>query len=85
MNMGLLSGVAVNVYLWLSVGDQLFWFWWNFIGAAVTFGVAFVASLGNKSEETTADSEPVDMKFVLTLIASFVLMVVISLLLKNLI
>jgi SSS family transporter len=42
MNIGLIVGVLTNVYLWLVVGDYLFWFWWNFIGAAVTYTVAVV-------------------------------------------
>jgi len=50
MNIGLLTGVAVNVYIWLS-GAPIFWMWWNFIGAVVTLLVAFLASslLGQKN------------------------------------
>ncbi len=42
-NTGLLAGVAVNVFLWLS-GNPLFWFWWNLIGFVITLSSAFVLS-----------------------------------------
>ena len=42
-NLGIVSGVAVNVVLWLFV-PQLFWFWWNAIGAVVAVVVAVVMS-----------------------------------------
>ncbi|MEM7102827.1 MAG: sodium:solute symporter [Bacteroidota bacterium] len=43
-NIGLLTGVAVNVYLWLFV-PEVFWFWWNAVGAVVTIVVGLVASM----------------------------------------
>ena len=43
-NIGLLAGVAVNVYLWLFV-PEVFWFWWNAVGAVVTLTVGLVTSL----------------------------------------
>ena len=43
-NIGLLTGVGVNVILWLFVPD-VFWFWWNMIGAIVTYSVAYIASM----------------------------------------
>ncbi len=43
MNLGLTAGVLCNVYLWLVVGDQLFWFWWNATGAVVTLIIAYLA------------------------------------------
>jgi SSS family transporter len=42
-NIGLLLGVAVNVYLWLFV-PSVFWFWWNAVGAIVTLGSALLVS-----------------------------------------
>ena len=42
-NAGLLSGVAVNVYLWLGA-PHIFWLWWNLIGCLVTLTVALVVS-----------------------------------------
>lgn len=44
-NVGLIVGVAVNIFLWLGVGDALFWFWWNAIGAVVTLTVGYATSL----------------------------------------
>lgn len=84
MNIGLLTGVGVNVYLWLGVGDQLFWFWWNFIGAAVSLAVALlVAAMKPVPGEVEEKSdEKVDWQFVYLLISSFILMVLISLSIK---
>lgn len=42
-NIGLLAGVATNVFFWLS-DNPLFWFWWNLIGLVITMSVAFVLS-----------------------------------------
>jgi len=42
-NAGLLTGLAVNIYLWLRV-PELFWMWWNLIGWLVTLAVAFVVA-----------------------------------------
>lgn len=44
-NLGIIAGVAINLYLWLVVGDQLFWFWWNVTGFLVTFLVGYFSSL----------------------------------------
>jgi len=44
INIGIISGVFVNMVLWLFFSDQVFWFWWNVTGAAVTFIVADVVS-----------------------------------------
>lgn len=43
-NAGLLVGVGVNVYLWLFC-PEIFWFWWNAIGAVVTLIVSVSVSL----------------------------------------
>jgi len=42
-NMGLLSGVGINTYLWLYVPD-VFWLWWNFIGCVITIGIGLLVS-----------------------------------------
>ncbi len=44
MNIGLVAGVGVNVFLWLVVGENIFWFWWNAIGTVVTLSVAALVS-----------------------------------------
>lgn len=36
VNIGLLAGIAANIYVW-KCQPQIFWFWWNIIGTAVTF------------------------------------------------
>ena len=88
MNTGLLSGVAVNVFLWLVVGDALFWFWWNFVGALVTFGIAFLTSRitkvdGESTELEGAPNQP-NTKDTYILLFFFVLMILISISLKYL-
>ncbi len=42
-NFGIVTGILVNTWLWLFV-PQIFWFWWNVIGAIVTIVVAIVIS-----------------------------------------
>ncbi len=42
-NIGIVAGVAFNIYLWLSV-PEVFWFWWNAIGCLVTIVVALLIS-----------------------------------------
>jgi Na+/proline symporter len=44
VNVGIVVGVAVNIFLWTSV-PEVFWFWWNAIGAAVTGGLGYLISL----------------------------------------
>jgi SSS family transporter len=46
VNIGLVSGVLVNLILWLFF-KQVFWFWWNFIGFFVTTIVALGLTLLN--------------------------------------
>jgi SSS family transporter len=40
-NIGVVVGVVVNLVLWLFF-KNVFWFWWNAIGAVVTLSVAFI-------------------------------------------
>lgn len=42
-NLGLLSGVFLNIYLW-QFQPQIFWLWWNLIGFVVTLSVGMVVS-----------------------------------------
>jgi len=53
-NIGLLSGVGVNIYLWLGV-PEIFWLWWNFIGCAITLLVSLVIS---NLRHSVSDSPP---------------------------
>lgn len=88
-NIGLLSGVAVNVYLWLFV-PEVFWFWWNAIGAVVTLCMGFMVSLlTNKSDTSTIANEfreewNFDLQKSLLLIAFFIAIVLISINVPNL-
>ncbi len=86
MNLGLTVGVATNIFFWLVVGDDLFWFWWNFIGAAVAFLVAAIVTkvTGDSSTGTDGSTEKseVDRQQVLILAAAFVVMVLFSLTIK---
>ncbi|MEM9328499.1 MAG: sodium:solute symporter [Bacteroidota bacterium] len=87
MNLGLVLGVGTNVFLWLVVGDQLFWFWWNFVGAAIAFGIAYAVSFSSKKEaEPAAENlrEEVRRSDVIILLVSFVAMVLISISIKYL-
>src|SRR5882724_2473434 len=43
-NVAVAAGVGVNVFLWLFC-PNVFWFWWNAIGAVVTVGVGVVLGL----------------------------------------
>lgn len=86
-NIGLLVGVAVNVYLWLFV-PEIFWFWWNAIGAVVTFVVAYLVSMVAPvvSGHPEIKIEPIrfNQKPVYYLVAFFVLIVVVSVILPSL-
>ena len=42
-NVGIVTGVALNIYLWLYV-PEIFWFWWNAIGCFVTIGMGMLTS-----------------------------------------
>ena len=44
VNVGIITGVVGNAILWLYFPD-VFWFWWNLIGFAVTLIVSFIARL----------------------------------------
>ena len=86
-NIGLLVGVGVNVYLWLFV-PEIFWFWWNAIGAVVTFVIAYLVSMVAPvvSGHPMVKGEPIrfNQKPVYYLVAFFVLIVVVSVILPSL-
>ena len=86
-NVGLLVGVALNVYLWLGV-PEIFWFWWNAIGAVVTFVVAYVVSSLAPNVMLAKENirvEPINFRqqSVYILLAFFVLILIISISLPN--
>ncbi len=87
-NVGLLAGVGLNVYMWLAVPD-IFWFWWNAIGAVVAFVVAYVVSILRPSSGSDKEHfaiEPISFKqrSVYLLLLFFVLIVTISVLIPYL-
>ncbi|MDX1672560.1 MAG: sodium:solute symporter [Balneolaceae bacterium] len=53
INIGILAGVLCNFLLWIFASDQVFWFWWNFTGFAVTASVGYGFSI--LFSEETAD------------------------------
>lgn len=86
-NIGLLAGVGLNVYLWLAV-PEIFWFWWNAIGAVVTFVVAYLVSVAVPGVMVSGQDikiEPINFRqpSVYLLLAFFVLIVLISVSLPN--
>ncbi|MGA6986015.1 MAG: sodium:solute symporter, partial [Terriglobales bacterium] len=40
---GMVAGLAIELYLWL--GSRVAWTWWVAIGTSVTFGIGYAASL----------------------------------------
>ena len=90
---GLIAGVGFNLYLW-QAHPQVFWMWWNFIGLVITVGVAVAVSGFTKG--TTPPVVPVAeaagvaevksgsrMRYSLALMAFFLLIVLISIFLKD--
>lgn len=80
-NVGLLLGVGVNVYLWLFE-PQIFWFWWNAIGALVTLGTNLLVSSFFKQESHVRiegfDQFSFDRKNTAILLGFFIAIVLIS-------
>lgn len=84
MNAGLMTGVGINIFMWLVVGEQVFWFWWNAIGFFVTLIVAIMINRIFKpalSEESVIEdqSEPLLSRWNLLLFIYFIGMILISL------
>ncbi len=88
MNIGLLTGVGVNIFFWLVVGENVFWFWWNAIGFFVTLIFALVISARGKEPEVAKDypeAEPIRTGMNFRLLIYFVLIILFSWLIKFLI
>jgi SSS family transporter len=70
-NAGLLAGVLINVYLWLFC-PQIFWFWWNAIGAVVTLSVcvamSYITPVSDDAFNIEGGEKTVDMSKVLILV-----------------
>lgn len=41
INIGLITGVILNIIVWLTL-DNVFWFWWNFIGFVAACASAYI-------------------------------------------
>jgi solute carrier family 5 (sodium-dependent multivitamin transporter), member 6 len=87
-NAGLILGVLTNVYLWLFV-PQVFWFWWNVIGAFVTLIMGYISSMvlttkGPASENLNLKIEQTGMRYAVILLLFFILIVAFSVFLPQL-
>ncbi|MEL6251130.1 MAG: sodium:solute symporter [Bacteroidota bacterium] len=87
INVGIAAGVAINVYLWLFV-PEIFWFWWNAIGAVTTILVGLLASLlfdvpDKESKEGFQFSWEMDTPKAVLLIGFFILIVIFSVNIPN--
>jgi SSS family transporter len=56
VNIALITGVFINLMLWIFF-KQVFWFWWNFIGFFTTTIVALGLTLFNPLPEATVRTE----------------------------
>jgi len=56
VNMALVLGVCLNIFLW-QTQPQIFWFWWNFIGVGFTFMVGYFGSLLLPASHTNRATE----------------------------
>lgn len=84
-NIGIITGVLFNIYLWLYV-PQIFWFWWNALGCVVTIIVALIVSFTIK-RQVNEGLEVVyysGKKEVLILVSYFIAIMVFSFYLPNL-
>jgi SSS family transporter len=89
VNTGLLVGVGINIFIWLS-GIPIFWIWWNFIGAAVTLTLGIVVSRltgGSQSGKPILERPVLNFNRweVYVLIGFFVLMILITFALPHMI
>lgn len=71
-NLGLVLGVAVNIYLWLFV-PSVFWFWWNFIGLVVTLTVAWLVSMTGSRPDLSSRPELPKMEINFKIKESYIL------------
>ncbi|WP_299315813.1 sodium:solute symporter [uncultured Aquimarina sp.] len=83
-NIGIVSGVLCNIYLWLFV-PEIFWFWWNAIGCLVTIIIGYGASMimAGKKEITLETVFYKGKKEIALLISYFILIVIIAWLLPK--
>ena len=84
-NIGIISGVLFNIYLWLSV-PQIFWFWWNAIGCIITIaiGLGISYSLPKPQEKSLEVATPSGIREISVLLGYFVFILGISYILPKL-
>ncbi len=80
-NIGLILGVGVNVYLWLFC-PQIFWFWWNAIGAVVTLSASILFSFLLKKDiphhESNAEAISIDYQKSIVLVVFTIAIILFS-------
>jgi SSS family transporter len=86
VNVGIVCGVLVNVYLWLFM-PMVFWFWWNvsgFICTLVVTGLAFIV-FGNGQKEglLARQQSPLSKANIIALLIWFVTMILLCLLIAD--
>ncbi|HET9282383.1 MAG TPA: sodium:solute symporter [Candidatus Angelobacter sp.] len=59
---GMLCGLALNVYVWIWATAQVAWTWYVTLGAITTFVVGYLASLAMRNPETLADNPQIAEK-----------------------
>ena len=92
VNVGLVAGVAFNLYLW-KAHPEVFWMWWNFIGLVVTASVALIvqwlspAQADYVAEPHAADddslTEGAKRNYTVMLVLIFIAIVAISVSIEN--
>jgi len=89
-NAGVISGVVVNFLLWIFYSQQVFWFWWNIIGAVVAFFVACLLTyvFGIRKEDPGVAAVTAPVRFftweTAILLAFFILIFIFCLMLPKL-
>ncbi len=84
-NVAAATGVGVNIILWLFF-PNVFWFWWNAIGALVTIGLGTVLGFfmtTGQSRQVVAVARPFPRRESFIMLAMFVFIVVLCLLLPR--
>lgn len=81
--LGLVTGIAVNVLLWIFFERYISWMWWNAVGFFVTFSIGGLVSFLWRNPFPAGGSEPygpvkaeVPVKYIITLAVWFAVLVV---------
>jgi SSS family transporter len=86
VNVGIVCGVLVNVFLWLYM-PMIFWFWWNVSGFFCTLAVAGLGFMlfGNGQKESffVRQQSPLTTVNIIALLIWFVALIVLCLLIAN--